>query len=237
MSMKVVTVLITSVAFQTVFFSGGIKASAESAATINSDLSRGGTEEANAPIIDIAQQSAQCPGSFSFWEERSQSVPAPAFPHATGISAPCLAAFPPSPPPFPPPFFLPPPVHPITPFGFEALFAGVDLTDNQRESLQKLRSDFLDDMDPLLAELRIKERAMHRLLTDETLNTTQVKLTQSEIDIIHSKLSDLAINHFVSISQILTPKQRKRLHQSSLRFETESLKSPRSDMHPSEHSR
>ena len=88
---------------------------------------------------------------------------------------------------------------------------GLDLTDDQKEKIYNLKNKLADAVGPKRAELQSQERKLRDLLTQPTIDRSQIQGVQSKINSLRDDISNLKIAFKMDFSEQLTADQREKL--------------------------
>jgi len=100
----------------------------------------------------------------------------------------------------------------LPPFGAE-----LDLSDDQLEAIHQKRNEFLAKSEPLQAEYKIAERSFFDAITQPTVNKDQVRQLQTKATNLRSQLASLFTEHMLSVSDVLTVEQRKKVRRAVIK--------------------
>jgi hypothetical protein len=104
------------------------------------------------------------------------------------------------------------PVPCFPPFGLE-----LNLSDDQLEAIHKKRNELLAKSEPLKAELKIAESSFFDALSQPNVDKEQVRQLQAKTSNLRSQLAALFTEHMLSVSDVLTLEQRKKVRQSVIK--------------------
>jgi Spy/CpxP family protein refolding chaperone len=85
------------------------------------------------------------------------------------------------------------------------------LTDDQLEKMHSLHNQFLDDLGPKLTQLSSLSRKLKDVLMANTIDTSQAKALQKDINGIKADIGDLKLEHKIAALNVLTSDQKKEL--------------------------
>jgi Spy/CpxP family protein refolding chaperone len=83
------------------------------------------------------------------------------------------------------------------------------LTDDQLERLHALHNQFLDDAGPKFVELGSKERKLKDVMLANSVDASQAKALQTEINRLKNDIANLKLENHIAMSNILTAEQKK----------------------------
>ncbi|MBU0990874.1 MAG: periplasmic heavy metal sensor [Proteobacteria bacterium] len=86
-----------------------------------------------------------------------------------------------------------------------------DLTADQKSTITSLKDDFYKDSQTLRDEIDSKQLELKNLMEAETLDKNKIFATQEDLSELNQKLQKSALTFHVSVSEILTPDQRKTI--------------------------
>ena len=86
--------------------------------------------------------------------------------------------------------------------------AGLDLTKEQLEKLQSLRTDFDKETLSLRNELELKALELRQLWTADELDEAAIIAKSKEVSDLQSQLEEKAIRHRLDAAKVLTKEQR-----------------------------
>lgn len=84
-----------------------------------------------------------------------------------------------------------------------------DLTEDQKSSINSLRDEFYKDSQELRNEIGQKQIELNNLMEAETLDKDKIFDTQEDLSALNQKLQKTALTFHISVTELLTPNQRK----------------------------
>lgn len=104
-----------------------------------------------------------------------------------------------------------------------ALKGNLALSDDQYEKLYSLRNQFLDQVATKAVELGTLHRKMKDALTSPNLDAKAVADMGARINALKSDIAAAKLNRLIASAQVLTPEQRKAIHDQMVHRSVESL--------------
>ncbi|MEO0081038.1 MAG: Spy/CpxP family protein refolding chaperone [candidate division WOR-3 bacterium] len=89
--------------------------------------------------------------------------------------------------------------------------AGLDLSPEQHEKLDKLQMSFLKETMPLGTDIRIKEMELAALWRADKLDTKSIVAKVKEIAEVRTRLEVARVMHQIDVYNILTPDQQSKV--------------------------
>jgi Spy/CpxP family protein refolding chaperone len=83
------------------------------------------------------------------------------------------------------------------------------LTDDQLERLHSLHNQFLDDAGPKFVELGSKKRKLKDVMLANTVDASQAKALQAEINRLRDDIANLKLENHIAMANVLTAEQKK----------------------------
>lgn len=93
---------------------------------------------------------------------------------------------------------------------------GMDLSIEQLEKLNAIKTGTLEKTAPLKAELKTLRRQLQNSLSQETLDRSNIKSLNSKINGLKAKLSEIKIASRMDSHDVFTPEQKQLLRKRSL---------------------
>lgn len=93
---------------------------------------------------------------------------------------------------------------------------GLDLSIDQLEKLNSIKTATMEKSGPLKAELRTLKRQLKDQLTQETIERSKVKGLNSQINDLKAKLSEIRIASAMDSHDVFTPEQKQLMRKHSL---------------------
>jgi Spy/CpxP family protein refolding chaperone len=90
-------------------------------------------------------------------------------------------------------------------------FSLLNLTDEQKEKIEQIRTENRPKMRDVHRRLGESFKQMSDLMFDGTSTEAQIRKKGDEVRLIHKEVDDLQLNDFLAIRAILTPEQRTKL--------------------------
>lgn len=84
-----------------------------------------------------------------------------------------------------------------------------DLTEDQKTAIATLKEGFISESSPLRDEIRAKHQELRTLMQSDPVDKEAVYAKQEEISSIKDKLQKRCLSFQLSLSDLLTPEQRK----------------------------
>jgi Spy/CpxP family protein refolding chaperone len=91
------------------------------------------------------------------------------------------------------------------------------LSDEQVEKLHNLHNQYLDELGPKSIELASKSRKLKDILLANSINESEAKALQSDINKIKDEIANLKLEHHIAMASILTVDQKKEMRESIYR--------------------
>jgi len=89
-------------------------------------------------------------------------------------------------------------------------FAGLQLTDEQRNQMADLRLELQKQMEPLKAKMAALRSDMKLLMIADTPDMQKIEAKSNEINKLQGQIMLLQIKHKVKVRSLLTPEQKKK---------------------------
>lgn len=116
-------------------------------------------------------------------------------------------------------------------FGGTKLGAQLDFTDEQLEKIAKLKNELADNTTGKKLELRSLSRQLRMLLTQESVDRSQVLALQKKINDLHSDLATSKLTMRLDTLNIMTAEQRQKIHHLALQRQALGSKGVREGKH------
>ncbi|HEY9684824.1 MAG TPA: periplasmic heavy metal sensor [Oculatellaceae cyanobacterium] len=116
-----------------------------------------------------------------------------------------------------------------------ALKGNLALSDDQYEKLYSLRNQFLDQVAAKAVELGTLHRKMKDALTSPNLDAKAVADMGARINTLKSDIAAAKLNRLIASAQVLTPEQRKAIHDQMVHHSVESFGEMGHGMHHHHH--
>ena len=85
----------------------------------------------------------------------------------------------------------------------------LNLTDQQKESMQKLRIEMQKKNTPLMSQIRLARLEIQQLMMAENPDRAKVESQMKEISSLELKVKLNGLDHMFAVRNLLTPEQRK----------------------------
>jgi Spy/CpxP family protein refolding chaperone len=106
-----------------------------------------------------------------------------------------------------------PPPPPDLPFMMMPGMHGLNLTDQQVESMASMQRSFRNSVEPIRAKMHQLEDALQQELYQDAVDTAKVKQLQDQLQDQRSQFDKASSDHMLQMVQALTPEQRKKARQ------------------------
>ncbi|MGD9683785.1 MAG: Spy/CpxP family protein refolding chaperone [Candidatus Obscuribacterales bacterium] len=91
------------------------------------------------------------------------------------------------------------------------------ITDEQRESLYKLKNQLLDEIGPKCLAYASQKRALKDAMTQSELSEKSVQKMIDSIASLKSDMTRIKLSYKLKAAQVFTPEQRKALHMAMIK--------------------
>lgn len=91
------------------------------------------------------------------------------------------------------------------------------ITDDQRESLYKLKNQLLDEIGPKCLAYASQKRALKDAMTQSELSEKSIQKMIDSIASLKSDMTKIKLSYKLKAAQVFTPEQRKALHMAMIK--------------------
>jgi len=92
----------------------------------------------------------------------------------------------------------------------------MELTDEQREKIYKLKNNLIDSVGSKRLELGKEKRHLRDLLSQQTIDKSAITSTHDKINKLSAEISNARLDFQIAMAQELTPEQRQKIRYKSL---------------------